>query len=56
MAKDLWSLLAKWWNLDIPICANILEWYDWLDVVRVAAMARSALEGVGGTLLSYGTF
>ncbi|GKB51229.1 cyclin-like protein [Tanacetum coccineum] len=44
MAKDLWSLLAKWWDLDIPICANISEWYDWLDVVRVAAMARSALE------------
>ena len=51
MAKDLWSLLAKWWDLDIPICANISEWYDWLDVVRVDAMARSALEGVGGTLL-----
>ncbi|GJZ90329.1 RNA-directed DNA polymerase, eukaryota, reverse transcriptase zinc-binding domain protein [Tanacetum coccineum] len=50
MPKDLWSLLAKWWDLDIPICANISEWYDWLDVVRVAAMARSALEGVGGTL------
>ncbi|GJU71953.1 RNA-directed DNA polymerase, eukaryota, reverse transcriptase zinc-binding domain protein, partial [Tanacetum coccineum] len=50
MAKDLWSLLAKWWDLDIPICANISEWYDWLDVVRVAAMARSALECVGGTL------
>nr|GEV22115.1 hypothetical protein [Tanacetum cinerariifolium] len=51
MAKDLWSLLAKWWDLDIPICANISEWYDWLDVVRVAAMARSALEGVGGTIV-----
>ncbi|GJT16685.1 RNA-directed DNA polymerase, eukaryota, reverse transcriptase zinc-binding domain protein [Tanacetum coccineum] len=23
MAKDLWALLAKWWELDIPICANI---------------------------------
>ncbi|GJY28723.1 chaperone protein DnaJ 49 [Tanacetum coccineum] len=45
MAKDLWSLLAKWWDLDIPICANISEWYDWLDVVSIAAMARSALEG-----------
>nr|GFA41195.1 hypothetical protein [Tanacetum cinerariifolium] len=50
MAKDLWSLSAKWWDLDISICANISEWYDWLDVVRVAAMVRSALEGVGGTL------
>ncbi|GJU65468.1 hypothetical protein Tco_1247303 [Tanacetum coccineum] len=44
-------------DLDIPICANILEWYDWLDVVRVAAMARSALEGIGGDVyfVLYGT-
>ncbi|GJR38484.1 RNA-directed DNA polymerase, eukaryota, reverse transcriptase zinc-binding domain protein [Tanacetum coccineum] len=28
MAKYLWSLLAKWWDLDILICANISEWYD----------------------------
>ncbi|GJT15038.1 putative RNA-directed DNA polymerase, eukaryota, reverse transcriptase zinc-binding domain protein [Tanacetum coccineum] len=27
MAKDLWALLAKWWELDIPMSANILEWY-----------------------------
>ncbi|GKE47357.1 RNA-directed DNA polymerase, eukaryota, partial [Tanacetum coccineum] len=20
MAKDLWSLLAKWWDVDIPVC------------------------------------
>ncbi|GJZ06392.1 RNA-directed DNA polymerase, eukaryota, reverse transcriptase zinc-binding domain protein [Tanacetum coccineum] len=25
MAKDLWSLLAKWWDVDIPVCGNILE-------------------------------
>nr|GFC56248.1 RNA-directed DNA polymerase, eukaryota [Tanacetum cinerariifolium] len=26
MAKDLWALLANLWELDIPMCANILEW------------------------------
>ncbi|GKB74695.1 RNA-directed DNA polymerase, eukaryota, reverse transcriptase zinc-binding domain protein [Tanacetum coccineum] len=31
LAKVLWALLAKWWELDIPICANISEWYSWLD-------------------------
>nr|GFA21830.1 RNA-directed DNA polymerase, eukaryota, reverse transcriptase zinc-binding domain protein [Tanacetum cinerariifolium] len=25
MAQDLWALLAKWWELDIPLCANITE-------------------------------
>ncbi|GKE12104.1 RNA-directed DNA polymerase, eukaryota, reverse transcriptase zinc-binding domain protein, partial [Tanacetum coccineum] len=51
MAKDLWSLLAKWWELDIPVCANISDWFDWLEEVRVNAKARSILEGVGGTLM-----
>ncbi|GJS49668.1 hypothetical protein Tco_0599789 [Tanacetum coccineum] len=50
MAKDLWSLLAKWWELDILICANISDWCDWLDDVHVAAKARLILEGVGGLL------
>ncbi|GJT64280.1 RNA-directed DNA polymerase, eukaryota, reverse transcriptase zinc-binding domain protein [Tanacetum coccineum] len=31
MAQGLWALLAKWWELNIPLCANISEWYDWLD-------------------------
>nr|GEV00687.1 reverse transcriptase domain-containing protein [Tanacetum cinerariifolium] len=31
MAQNLWALLAKWWELDILLCANITEWYDWLD-------------------------
>nr|GEZ96766.1 RNA-directed DNA polymerase, eukaryota [Tanacetum cinerariifolium] len=31
LAKDLWSLLAKWWEMDIPVCNNIADWFDWLD-------------------------
>ncbi|GJV69144.1 RNA-directed DNA polymerase, eukaryota, reverse transcriptase zinc-binding domain protein [Tanacetum coccineum] len=51
MAKHLWDLLAKWWDLDIPVCANILEWYSWLDSLRDSTKVRTFLEGVGGTLL-----
>ncbi|GJQ89789.1 RNA-directed DNA polymerase, eukaryota, reverse transcriptase zinc-binding domain protein [Tanacetum coccineum] len=51
MAQDLWALLAKWWELNIPLCANILEWYDWLDDSPIPSKARLILEGVGGTLL-----
>ena len=36
LAKDLWSLFAKWWDLDIPICGNIEEWYVWLDGLHVS--------------------
>ncbi|GKC39114.1 RNA-directed DNA polymerase, eukaryota, reverse transcriptase zinc-binding domain protein [Tanacetum coccineum] len=57
MAKDLWSLLAKWWELDIPFCSNISDWYDWLDDACVAANIRLVLEGVGGLLCGlFGVF
>nr|GEY11911.1 RNA-directed DNA polymerase, eukaryota [Tanacetum cinerariifolium] len=51
MAKDLWALVAKWWELDVSLCSNILDWYSWLDGVRLTSMSRSILEGVGGTLM-----
>ncbi|GJZ65216.1 hypothetical protein Tco_0621912 [Tanacetum coccineum] len=54
MAKDLWSLLAKWWELDIPVCGNIAEWYDWLGSLHVPSKVRLFLEGVRG--LSCGSF
>ncbi|GJT35205.1 RNA-directed DNA polymerase, eukaryota, reverse transcriptase zinc-binding domain protein [Tanacetum coccineum] len=51
MAQDLWALLAKWWELNIPLCANISEWYDRLDDSPIPSKARFILEGVGGALL-----
>ena len=48
LAQDLWGLLANWWALDIPFCANISEWYDWLDSPSVPSKVRLVLEGVGG--------
>ncbi|GJW97900.1 RNA-directed DNA polymerase, eukaryota, reverse transcriptase zinc-binding domain protein [Tanacetum coccineum] len=47
MAKDLWSLLARWWGLDIPVCSTILDWYAWLDELVISSKARVFLEGVG---------
>ena len=51
MAKELWSLMAKWWELDIPVCGNITEWFDWLDSLRAPPKVRLYLERVGGTLM-----
>ncbi|GJS24023.1 RNA-directed DNA polymerase, eukaryota, reverse transcriptase zinc-binding domain protein [Tanacetum coccineum] len=51
LAKDLWALLAKWWELDIPICGSIVEWYDWLDSLYVSSKVRLLLEGMRGTLM-----
>nr|GEW65887.1 RNA-directed DNA polymerase, eukaryota, reverse transcriptase zinc-binding domain protein [Tanacetum cinerariifolium] len=48
MAKYYWSLLASWWDLDIPMCANIMDWFDWLDSLHVTNRAHAFLEGVRG--------
>ncbi|GJV16336.1 hypothetical protein Tco_1361659 [Tanacetum coccineum] len=45
LAKDLWDLLAKWWDLNIPVCANILEWYSWLD--SLCASIKACLDSFG---------
>ncbi|GJY20697.1 hypothetical protein Tco_0393263 [Tanacetum coccineum] len=51
MAKDLWALLANWWELDILMYANILEWYVWLDSLHFSSRTRSFLEGVGDEVM-----
>ncbi|GKC28788.1 RNA-directed DNA polymerase, eukaryota, partial [Tanacetum coccineum] len=53
MAKVLWDLLARWWELDIPVCANISEWYSWLDSLHASPKVRSFLEGVGDEFETY---
>ncbi|GJZ59364.1 RNA-directed DNA polymerase, eukaryota, reverse transcriptase zinc-binding domain protein [Tanacetum coccineum] len=50
MAMDLWDKLARWWELDIPVCANIWEWFEWLGSLHVSNKLKLVLEGVGGLL------
>ncbi|GJU47741.1 RNA-directed DNA polymerase, eukaryota, reverse transcriptase zinc-binding domain protein [Tanacetum coccineum] len=49
--RDLWALLARWWELDVPFCANISEWFSWLDSLYISNKAWLFLDGVGGTLM-----
>ena len=51
MASTLWSMLAKWWEVDIPLCANMEDWIVWLDSSHFSKKVRVFLEGVGGVLL-----
>ena len=51
MALDLWAMLAWWWELDIPVCANIMEWFEWLGSLQVSNKVKSIIEGVGRTLM-----
>ncbi|GJY95555.1 RNA-directed DNA polymerase, eukaryota, reverse transcriptase zinc-binding domain protein [Tanacetum coccineum] len=38
-------------ELDVPFCANISEWFSWLDSLSISNKARLFLDGVGGTLM-----
>ncbi|GJW73644.1 RNA-directed DNA polymerase, eukaryota, reverse transcriptase zinc-binding domain protein [Tanacetum coccineum] len=51
VASNLWSLLAKWWEVDIPFCANIEDGFSWLDISSFSKKVRIFLEGAGGVLL-----
>ncbi|GKD88060.1 RNA-directed DNA polymerase, eukaryota, reverse transcriptase zinc-binding domain protein [Tanacetum coccineum] len=52
LAKELWSLLAKWWDLDIPMCGNIAEWHAWLGDLHVSSkvLLHLAIRGSWGVL------
>ncbi|GKC68524.1 putative RNA-directed DNA polymerase, eukaryota, reverse transcriptase zinc-binding domain protein [Tanacetum coccineum] len=50
LAKRLWALLARWWDLDFPFCENISEWHSWLDSSSLSIKARLFLDDVGGGL------
>ncbi|GJZ30823.1 RNA-directed DNA polymerase, eukaryota, reverse transcriptase zinc-binding domain protein [Tanacetum coccineum] len=39
LAKQLWALLARWWDLDFPFCQNIMEWHSWLDSSSLSSKA-----------------
>ncbi|PWA81137.1 Bet v I domain-containing protein [Artemisia annua] len=52
---DLWDLLANSWDLD-PVCANISEWYSWLDSLHVSVKVRLFLGWVIPFYGLYGAF
>ncbi|GKC63932.1 RNA-directed DNA polymerase, eukaryota, reverse transcriptase zinc-binding domain protein [Tanacetum coccineum] len=51
MAMVLWGLFASWWELDIPVCANVEDWFGWIDSLHRSNRIKSIIEGAGSTLL-----
>ncbi|GKF61568.1 RNA-directed DNA polymerase, eukaryota, reverse transcriptase zinc-binding domain protein, partial [Tanacetum coccineum] len=39
MARELWRLLARWCDLDIPSVASIAEWFSWVDACKKSQVA-----------------
>nr|GEZ80332.1 RNA-directed DNA polymerase, eukaryota, reverse transcriptase zinc-binding domain protein [Tanacetum cinerariifolium] len=42
---------ASWWDLDIPVCANVDDWFGWIDSLHRSSKSKAIIEGAGGTLL-----
>nr|GEV46646.1 RNA-directed DNA polymerase, eukaryota, reverse transcriptase zinc-binding domain protein [Tanacetum cinerariifolium] len=53
MAKDLWAKFASWWEIAIPVCANVMEWIEWLDDLNVTSKVRSIIDGVGCSIVAH---
>ena len=46
MAMDLRAMVARWWQVDIPILSCMAEWTNWIDTARVTTAVRKCLEAV----------
>ncbi|GKC86490.1 RNA-directed DNA polymerase, eukaryota [Tanacetum coccineum] len=51
MVVDLWVLVARWWELDIPVTSSVLEWVAWIDSARLPSKVRNCLDVVVLTLM-----
>ncbi|KAL4572515.1 hypothetical protein LXL04_019294 [Taraxacum kok-saghyz] len=51
MALDLWGMVARWWQVDIPVLSSMSEWIAWIDSVRLRSAVRRCLDAVGLVVL-----
>nr|GFA20830.1 RNA-directed DNA polymerase, eukaryota [Tanacetum cinerariifolium] len=51
LASVLWGKFASWWDLDIPVCANVEDWFGWIDFLHRSSKSKAIIKGAGGTLL-----
>jgi len=46
MAKEIWSLVERWWSISIPIMHSVNEIFIWLDNVKISLKCKQALKVV----------
>ncbi|KAL4561091.1 hypothetical protein LXL04_033253 [Taraxacum kok-saghyz] len=42
----IWSKIATWWDIDIPMWSSMVEWANWIDGVRLTHGRKKCLEVV----------
>ena len=46
MALDLWGLVARWWEIDIPVLSSIGDWDNWMDGCHLKKKTNECLDVV----------
>ncbi|GJT59904.1 RNA-directed DNA polymerase, eukaryota [Tanacetum coccineum] len=46
LARDLTSLICRWWNLDEHLFSSYVEWLSWFNSLRLGSKLKAILEGV----------
>ncbi|XP_023747217.1 uncharacterized protein LOC111895365 [Lactuca sativa] len=49
-AMDLWSLVSRWWEVDMPLFSSISVWLSWLDSTRLSIQIKRCLDAVVNTM------
>ena len=51
LAFDLWALVARWWDVDVPVLSSMADWVEWIDGVRLRKSTKDGLEVVCLTIM-----
>nr|GEW91680.1 hypothetical protein [Tanacetum cinerariifolium] len=46
LIRQLYSKIARWWDISFDGCSSYEEWLDWLTSLRLSAKLKLMLEGV----------
>ncbi|KAL4557445.1 hypothetical protein LXL04_035622 [Taraxacum kok-saghyz] len=53
MTIDLWGLVARWWQVDIPVLSSMSKWTSRINGVRLRPGVRWCLETEGWDIGEY---
>ncbi|PWA43356.1 RNA-directed DNA polymerase, eukaryota [Artemisia annua] len=46
LAKDVKSLVCRWWNVGVPNFTSYVEWLVWFNTIRLGSKPKIILEGI----------
>ncbi|GJV18772.1 hypothetical protein Tco_1367792, partial [Tanacetum coccineum] len=46
LAKDVMSLVCRWWDVGVPNFTSYAEWLVWFNTIRLGSKLKIILEGI----------